>query len=138
MAVNRYTQLVQARVPAGVTVTALCPGTQHSKMKLTREETVSVADSADTAAYLATLAMPGVGDCSVAGEELPRGAVLWHDLTPLEARTRDQLQMGQETVSVLCVACKCSLLEIYHLLFMFMFMDDALVITYVKIKSNYL
>ena len=100
MAVNRYTQLVQARVPAGVTVSALCPGTQHSKMKLTREETVSVADSADTAAYLATLAMPGVGDCSVAGEELPRGAVLWHDLTPLEARTRDQPQSGQETASV--------------------------------------
>ena len=110
MAVNRYTQLVQARVPAGVTVSALCPGTQHSKMKLTREETVSVADSADTAAYLATLAMPGVGDCSVAGEELPRGAVLWHDLTPARGEDTGPPAVGPRDSQ--CVAFKFSFLNI--------------------------
>ena len=65
----------------GVSVNAVCPGTLHSKMMQAREDTISTQDSADIISYLATMRMEGVGDCSVPHSDMPRGEVLWHDLS---------------------------------------------------------
>jgi len=96
IAVNVYTRLMQQQFDAGnskqVTINSLCPGTMHSKMRLSKEETISVADSADIASYLATLHMSGVGDCSLPLEETPRGKVLWHDLTLLDEHKTSSLE----------------------------------------------
>ena len=89
----------KSRPRDGIKVNAVCPGTSHSKMRLPRTETISVADSADVigtdiifnvsetkttysvAGYLATMHMPGLGDCTTPYEDVPRGKVLWHDLS---------------------------------------------------------
>ena len=87
IAVNVYTRLMQQQFDKGnkkVTINALCPGTMHSKMRLTKEETISVGDCADISSYLATLHMSGVGDCTLSQETSPRGKVLWHDLTLMD------------------------------------------------------
>jgi len=88
VAVNTYTRLLQAKLDAShpklaVAVNAVCPGTLHSKMRQTREDTISTADSADVISYLATLRMDGVGNCSIPQNEAPRGQVFWHDLSPI-------------------------------------------------------
>jgi len=66
-----------------IAVNSVCPGTFHSKMRQTKENTISVQDGADVIAYLATLRMEGIGDCSVPQADVPRGANLWHDLNYL-------------------------------------------------------
>ena len=43
-----------------------------------------MSDCADVAAYLATLHMTGLGDCAVPRDQVPRGRVLWHDLTLMD------------------------------------------------------
>jgi len=93
LAVNCYTRLLQEQIDAkaewarkGITVNAICPGTMHSKMKLTREETISASDAADVISYLATLKMDGVGDCSRKKERMPKGQVFWHDMTLMADR----------------------------------------------------
>jgi len=85
LAVNAYTRILQGKLGKSQTVNAVCPGTMHSKMRQTREETISVSDSADMLSYLATLRLEGVGDCTVPHSALPRGSVLWHDLTPVHS-----------------------------------------------------
>jgi len=85
LAVNCYTKLLQEELDSAlryeVKVNAVCSGTTHSKMRLLRSETISVSDSADVIAYLATMRMQGVGDCSIPNDQVPRGKVLWHDLS---------------------------------------------------------
>ena len=66
-----------------IAINSVCPGTFHSKMRQTKENTISVQDGADVIAYLATLRMEGIGDCSVPQADVPRGANLWHDLNYL-------------------------------------------------------
>jgi len=88
IAVNCYTHLLQKEFDKlypqqNIMINAVCPGTQHSKMKLTEEETISVDDAADTISYLATLKMSGVGEDKVPRNMVPRGKFLWHDLTPM-------------------------------------------------------
>ena len=92
LAVNCYTRLLQERIDAkpewakkGISVNAICPGTMHSKMKLTREETISASDAADVISYLATLKMDKVGDCT-SWKKMPKGQVFWHDMTYMKDR----------------------------------------------------
>ena len=78
-------------------VNSLCPGTMHSKRRLSKEETISVSDSADITFYLATLHMGGVGDCSIPFEKVPRGQVLWHDLSIMnDVGSSEDQQSSQE------------------------------------------
>ncbi len=93
-AVNCYTKLLQeqididakaGRAKKGISVNAICPGTMHTKMNLTREETISLSDAADVISYLATLNMNKVGDCS-SYPEMPKGQVFWHDMSLLADR----------------------------------------------------
>ena len=102
MAVNCYTKLLQEKLDKshpklGIMVNSLCPGTMHSKMRLSKEETISVSDSADITSYLATLHMGGVGDCSIPFEKVPRGQVLWHDLSIMnDVGSSEDQQSSQE------------------------------------------
>jgi len=94
LAVNSLTRLLQAKLDTslpklGISVNAVCPGTSHSKMKQAREDTISTMDSADMVSYLATMRMEGVGDCSIPHSDMPRGEVLWHDLSPIMTRGGD-------------------------------------------------
>ena len=61
-------------------------------MKQAREDTISDMDSADMISYLATMRMEGVGDCSIPNSDMPRGEVLWHDLSPIITRDGNTAQ----------------------------------------------
>ena len=133
LAVNCYTRLLQvssvrtvfklvtflqeefnrSRPRHGIKVNAVCPGTSHSKMRLPRDETISVADSADVignlgvrkkdtqgyiAGYLATMNMVGLGDCTIPYEEVPQGQVLWHDLSTFKEAEGDSIIEDQDVV----------------------------------------
>ena len=96
-AVNWYTKLLQEQIEIdakagqakkGISVNAICPGTMHSKMNLSKEETISLSDAADVIAYLATLYMDKVGDC-YSYLEMPKGQVFWHDMSPLAGSGRE-------------------------------------------------
>jgi len=99
LAVNFYSHLLQKQFDKenprqNIMVNAVCPGTQHSKMKLSEEETISLDDAADTISYLATVHLPGgVGDETVARNLVPRGKFLWHDLTPMNCGFEDDARL---------------------------------------------
>eukprot|EP00092_Neocalanus_flemingeri_P023823 GFUD01025848.1.p1 GENE.GFUD01025848.1~~GFUD01025848.1.p1 ORF type:complete len:319 (-),score=106.92 GFUD01025848.1:245-1201(-) len=97
LAVNSYTRILQAQLTNShpklfVSVNAVCPGTHHSKMRQAREDTISTQDSADMISYLATMRLEGVGDCSVPQTAVPKGEVLWHDLSCTRSSARDSDQ----------------------------------------------
>lgn len=104
IAVNSYTRVLQAQLNTshgrlGVSVNAMCPGANHSKMRQCLEDTISVEDCADVVSYLATLRLEGVGDCTMPLSALPKGEVLWHDLTFLSSRNSyDTCIFEEETV----------------------------------------
>jgi len=100
VAMNAYTavlqrQLDKERPHRDVIVNSVHPGTYHSKMTMNRTEAVSRDNAADTVAYLTTLGLEGIGDTSV--RTLPRGLVLWHDLSVIE--WRDATRVKEELAS---------------------------------------
>jgi len=106
LAVNCYTKLLQEEFERtkpryGIKVNAVCPGTSHSKMRLPRKETISVSDSADIVAYLATMHMAGLGDCTVPFQDVPKGQVLWHDLSVLKEAEEDAENQNDEEVDII-------------------------------------
>jgi len=91
IAVNSYTKylqdhLMRTKPDLNVHVNSVCPGTDHSKMTQSSTDTISVADSVDAICYLATIGLTGLGDCT-SSSTVPKGEILWHDLSPTDWST---------------------------------------------------